>query len=238
MSLPLPPNPLAGAMARHSAVAPIQLLDVVDFNGYSYHWSSDPVPSAAALGCSPIYTGMAPPWNAHLMIEDWDDTYLNWLLDAGPFQLSRSQLSDIGNFVIQNMSGDSLSRSMNKIISASAFEGAIFAYRLWNLDAAQVEFEMHGHLTLIAISETVAEFHADQMFNPSDYQGLQLYSETCPWRYASAACGDTTNNPCQQSWQTCRQPSRFGGIVLTVVNVSPPGTADVSTRDVVRNRQL
>jgi hypothetical protein len=225
-------------MARHSAVAPIQLLDVLDFNGYSYHWSSESIASAAALGCPPVFTGTPPPWNSHLMIENWDDTYLNWLLEAGPFHLSRSQQSDIGNFVIQNMSGDSLNRSMNKLITATAFEGALFAYREWNLDAATVEFEMHGHLTLIAVSETVAEFHADQLFNPSDYQALQLHSETCPWRYASAACGDTTDNPCQQSWQTCRQPSRYGGIVLTKLNVTPPGTSDTSPRDVVRNRQV
>lgn len=235
-----PPNRLAQAMARHGAVAPIYLLDVLDINGYSYHWSSESIPNAAALGITPIFTGTPPTWNAaHLRIpsEDWDNSYLNWLLQAGPFQLSRSQQADIGGFVLQNMSGDSLKRSMSQLIVASAFEGALFAFREWNLDAQMVEFEMHGRLTVEAIGE-LAEFSAEQLFNLSDYQGLQLYSETCPWRYASAACGDTTNNPCQQSWQTCRQPSRFGGIVLTVVSVQPPSTPDVSTRDVVRNRQV
>jgi hypothetical protein len=235
-----PPNRLAGAMARHGAVGPIYLLDVLDANGYSYHWSSESIPSASALGIAPIYTGNPPPWNAaHLRIntENWDNTYLNWLLQSGPFRLSRSQQSDIGSFILQNMSGDSLKRSMSQLISASAFEGALFAFREWNLDAEAVEFEMHGHLTVTAIGE-LAEFGAEQLFNFSDYQGLQLYSETCPWRYASAACGDTTDNPCQQSWQTCRQPSRFNGIVLTQVSVQPEATAVVSTRDVVRNRQV
>ncbi len=39
-------------MARHGGVAPIYLLDVLDFNGYSYHWSTESIPSAAALGIS------------------------------------------------------------------------------------------------------------------------------------------------------------------------------------------
>ena len=236
----IPPNRLAGAMARHGGVAPIYLLDVLDFNGYSYHWSTESIPSAAARGISPIFTGTPPPWNAaHLRInpDNWDDTYLNWLLSAGPFHMSRSQQSDIGSFVLQNMSGDSLKRSMSQLITNSAFEGALFAYREWNLDAQAVEFEMHGHLTIVAVGE-LAEFGAEQLFNLSDYQGVQLYTETCQWRYASAACSDNTNNPCQQSWQTCRQPARFNGIVLTLVNVQPEAYADVSTRDVVRNRQI
>lgn len=237
----IPPNRLAGSMARHGGVGSILLLDVLDINGYSYHWASEKIPSAAALGISALLTGNPPPWNAaHLLIaaDDWDDTYLNWLISAGPFEMSRSQQSDVGSFVVQNLSGDTLYRSMNKIITASAFEGALFVFREWVLDAQRVKFEMHGQLTLTGVSETMATFRGTQGSNPSDYQGLQLVSETCQWRYASAACGDTTNNPCQQSWQTCRQPSRFNGIILTLVNVQPQAEASVSQRDVVRNRQI
>ncbi len=82
---------------------------------------------------------------------------------------------------------------------------------------------MRGHLTHHR-GWRAREFGAEQLFNLSDYQGVQLYTETCQWRYASAACADNTNNPCQQSWQTCRQPARFNGIVLTLVNVQPKPT--------------
>jgi hypothetical protein len=234
----LPATPLAGSMVRRGAVAPIYLLDVLTLDGYSYHWSSMPIPSAAAMGCSPLLTGNPPAWNAQLRIAEWDDTYLAWLLRAGPFQLSRSMQSDIGSFVIQNVSGNTLQRDMNQLISRATFEGAVFAYREWNLDAAVVEFEFHGQLSVLDITETQAEFAAEQGTNPSEYQGLLLFTETCPWRYASAACADTSDNPCQNSFQTCRQPSRYGGVVQALVNVQLPGQANISTRGVVRNRQI
>src|SRR5664280_1267329 len=94
---------------------------------------------------SRVRRGTEPAWNWHLRIAEWADTYLPWLLTAGPFHLSRSMQSDVGNFVLQNMSGTSLERDMNKLITASAFEGALFAFREWNLDAQKPEFEMHGH---------------------------------------------------------------------------------------------
>lgn len=225
-------------MARYGAVAPVMLLDVLDQQGNSYHWSSMPIASAAAMGIVPVFTGNTPAWNSHLGISSWDDTYLPWLMTSGPFHLSRSMQADVGNFTLQNVSGSSLERNMSKLITGSAFEGAIFAYREWNLDANVAEFEFHGHLSIVAVTETIAEFAAEQLLNPSDYQGLLISSETCPWRYASAACGDTTSNPCQNSWLTCRQPSRFGGIVQALINIQPPGTANTSTRDVVRNRQV
>jgi hypothetical protein len=234
----LPATPLAGSLARIGRVAPIQLLDVLTLGGYSYHWASIPVASAAALGFSPLLTGNAPPWNASLRIDNWDDTYLPWLLRAGPFNLSRSMESDVGSFTVQNVSGNTLQRDMNQLITYAAFEGAVFAYREWNLDVADTEFEFHGKLSIINVGEEIAEFTAEQGTNPSDYQGLILIAETCPWRYGSAACGDTTNNPCQNSFLTCRQPSRYSGVVQQLVNVQPPGMASISSRSVVRNRQI
>jgi hypothetical protein len=234
---------LANAMLRVGAVAPIHLLDVLALDGYSYHWTSTAVGvgnrlSAAALGITPLLTGEAPPWNAQLRIENWDDTYLPWLLRAGPFTLSRSMQADVGGFVLQNISGNTLQRDMQQMIKKATFEGAVFAYREWNLDAAKIEFEFHGQLSVLDVSQTHAEFAAEQSTNPSDYQAVWLITESCPWRYASAACGDTTNNPCQHSFLTCRQPSRYGGIVQSLVNISQPGQASVSTRNVVRNRQI
>lgn len=229
---------LPQSMARHGAVAPIMLLDVLTLDGTAYHWASAPIPSAAALSIPVLLTGNPPAWNAFLRVQYWNDAYLPWLLTSGPFHLSRSMQSDIGNFTVQNVSGNTMQRSMAEIVTADAFEGAVFAYREWNLDAARAEFEFHGQLSVVAITETIVEFAAEQLFNPSSYQGLILSSEQCPWRYGSAACGDTTNNPCENSWLTCRQPSRFGGIVESLINVQPPAFANPSTRNVVRNRQI
>ncbi len=236
----IPTNQLAGAMARHSAVAPIMLLDVLDVLGNSYHFASMPIPSAAARGITPIFTGTTPAWNWHLRLGTWDDVYLPWLLTAGPFHLSRSMQSDVGNFTLQNMSGTSSERDMNKLITASAFEGALFAFREWNLDAQKAEFEMHGHLSIVSVTEQVAELMGEQLFNPSDYQAVDLVSETCRWRYGSTACGDTSEDPCQNTYVTCRlaNKERFSGFINNMVDVQPIGLANVSTRDVVRNRQV
>ncbi len=225
-------------MARHGAVAAVHLLDVYDLNGFSYHWASAKIVSAAALGITPVYTGTAPAWNAHLRIGTWDDYYLPWLVGAGPFHLARSMQTDIGNFTVQNVSGNTLQRDMNQLITASAFEGAVFAYREWNLDAAMPEFEFHGQLSIASVTESIAEFAATQLLGPSEDQGLDLLSETCRWRYASAACGDTTNNPCQQTFLTCRQPGRFGGIISVFIDIAVPPSPAVSTRDVQRRRQV
>jgi hypothetical protein len=233
-----PANPLAGAMAKHGGVAPLGLLDLLTLDGYSYHFATRPIPSAVALGIPVPLTGGIPPWNAYLRIAEWDDNYFPWLLTAGPFHLARSMVADTGSFVVQNVSGNSLQRDVGQMITAMAFEGARFIYREWNVDAAVVEFEMHGRLTVEAVTETEAEFASDQLFNPSDYQALETVSETCMWRYASAACGDATNNPCMNSWLTCRQPARFGGVVVTLININPGSSANVSARNVVRERQV
>ncbi|HME57236.1 MAG TPA: hypothetical protein VKF63_02785 [Terracidiphilus sp.] len=66
---------------------------------------------------------------------------------------------------------------------------------------------------------------------------MEVYSEQCRWRYASAACGDATNNPCQNSFETCRQPSRFAGVLNTFTIAPTPSLAQVSTRMTVRRRQ-
>lgn len=233
-------TPLVQIMSNISGIAPLQLLDVLALDGTSYHWASFPVASAAALGCPPVLTGNPPAWNAlQGRIVTWDDTYLPWLLTAGPFHLSRSMQSNIGDFTVQNVSGNTVQRDVSTIAVKTAFEGAIFAYREWSLEAQAAEFEMHGRLTVISVTEMTAQFAGEQLFNPSNYQAPDFtYSETCPLIYASPACGDTTNNPCSNSFPTCRVPERFQGVLNTFQTDLSPSEANVSTRVTVRRRQV
>ena len=60
----------------------------------------------------------------------------------------RSLLTDIGNFVVQNLSGDTLSRDVEKLLRASALEGAFFVYRCYQMDAQAAWLEVHGTLTV------------------------------------------------------------------------------------------
>jgi hypothetical protein len=80
------------------------------------------------------------------------------------------------------------------------------------------------------------QFSCSQLFNPNDYDGTPYaYSETCQWRYASPGCGDTSNNPCDNTYVTCRQQGRFFGVLNTVV-FPGPGVASISANQVEYRR--
>ena len=103
-------------------------------------------------GISPIFTGDPPAWNElQGRIGTWDDVYLPWLLTAGPFHMSRSMQADIGDFTIQNISGNTLARDLSTLVTATAFEGALFAYREWNIEAQAAESEFHGRLSIVSV---------------------------------------------------------------------------------------
>ncbi len=146
--------------------------------------------------------------------------------------------TDVGNFVVQNISGNTLQRDLSTLAITDAFEGALFAYREWNLEAEQPEFELHGRLTIVAITEVEAEFAATQLYDFNNDEALELYSETCTWRYASAACGDHGGDQCEHSWTTCRQQARFHAILNIMRTDMIPSDDIVSARRVQRRRQV
>jgi hypothetical protein len=89
----------------------------------------------------------------------------------------------------------------------------------------------------LSTTELLISFGANQLFNSNDYDGNPYdYSDTCQWQYGSRGCGDTTNNPCDNTFVTCRQQGRFFGVLNTVVFPQMPPPANVSTNQVVRNR--
>jgi hypothetical protein len=224
---------LVQIMSARSGPAPICLLDVLALDGTSYHWGNTQIDTA------PVKTGTVPAWLATQAYQpaNYHTHYYPWLLSATEFHHTRSQQSYQANLIVQDVSGNTLQRDTAGLIVGTAFEGAWFAFREWNPLAQQTEFEQHGRLTIISVSETEVNFGANQLFNPNDYDGNPYdYSETCQWRYASLACGDTTNNPCQNTFVTCRQPNRFFGVLNIVVFPQSPSVANVSTNAMVRNR--
>ncbi len=236
--MPYPyPSELIQIMASMTGPAPICLLDVVRIDGTSFHWGNKEIDVA------PVYPltlpGTPPGWWGGLVNPpaDYDTHYFPWLLSATGFHHTRSMQSDTASIMIQDVSGNTLQRDMAGLIIASSFEGALFCFREWNPLAQQTEFEQHGRLTVLSSSELEVTFGANQLFNPNDYDGNPYaYSETCQWRYASPGCGDTTDNPCQQTYVTCRQPNRFFGVLNTVVFPPTPPTANVSTNQVEYRR--
>lgn len=230
------PSELIQIMKARSGPAPVCLLDVVRLDGCSFHWGSVEIDVTPRL--PETLPGTAPAWAATLANPpaDYDTHYFPWLLSATGFHHTRSMQSDTANIVVQNVSGNTLQRDLPQNLSAASFEGAIFAFREYDLSTGVAEFEQWGRLTVMTVSETQTTFGANQLYNPNDYDGLPYsYSETCQWRYSSPGCGDTTNNPCDNTYVTCRQPNRFLGVLNNVV-FPEGGVANISTNQVEYRR--
>ena len=223
MSLPFIPNPpkatpapgsLAGLIGSATGPAPIGLLDVVRTNGDSFHWANAPFTTA------PIYTGNTPsPLPAAALLSPppvWDNYYFPWLLNADGMHFYRTIQADSATFVVQNISGNSIGRDVAAQLRAATFEGALFAFRIWYPAAQAAGFEYHGRLSVTGAGEMQCQFGTSPLFDESNYDGNPYeYSETCQWTYAHPGCDDTTDNPCQNTYSTCRQTNRFLGVLNT-----------------------
>jgi hypothetical protein len=122
----------------------------------------------------------------------------------------------MGSFVIQNLSGDTLSRDVEKLLRASAFEGAFFVYRLWQPDAEAAWIEVHGTLTVGDVEPDTMTLKGMQLMNPAqDDTPLENYCETCQLQWGGRRCGSTEPTECSYSYQTCQVVER---IMITANN--------------------
>jgi hypothetical protein len=229
-------------MAARSGPAPICLLDVVTTDGTGYHWANK------EIDVTPVLLGAAPAaWLAGLANPpaNYNTHYFPWLLSAAGFQQSRAQTSTTATIVVQNVSGNTLQRDLAGMLTARTFEGALIAFREWNLVAQAAEFEFHGRLTIISTSEDQCTFGANPLFNPNEYDGNPYdYSETCQWRFGSPQCGATAANdsgyatPCDNTYQTCHFVNRFCGVLNTVVFRQAGSEANLSANAVQFQRMV
>jgi len=186
-----PPSLLAIGGAR-TGIAPVNLLDVQDTNGNLYYWSDRKI-SAPTVISGPASVA-----------------YLPWLVGVPEFKFYRSLITDTGSFVIQNLSGDTLSRDFEKIVRRSTLEGAMFVYRCYQADAQDSWLEVHGTLTLDPIGVDTAILKGAQLLNPSqDDTPLEIYCETCQLQWGGARCGSTQATECNYSYQSCQSLSRI-----------------------------
>jgi hypothetical protein len=136
--------------------------------------------------------------------------YIPWLMSVPQFSFHRSLQTDIGAFVLQNLSGDTLSRDFEKIARRSALEGAFFIYRLWQADAQAAWLEVHGTLSVDDIGVDTVTLKGSQLLNPSqDDTPLEIYSETCQLQWGGPRCGATGDVECGYSYQSCQSLSRI-----------------------------
>jgi hypothetical protein len=136
--------------------------------------------------------------------------YQPWLLSVPKLTFHRSSQTDVGNFILQNLSGDSISRDFEKIMRRSALEGAYFVYRCWQPDAQASWIEAQGTLTVDDVGVDTVTLKGAPAINPAqDDTPAEEYSETCQWRWSSPQCGATGATECQYSYQTCQVIERI-----------------------------
>ena len=165
--------------------------------------------------------------------------YEPWILTVPQLTFHRSSVTDVGNFILQNLSGDTVSRDFEKIMRASALEGAFFVYRSWQPDAQASWIEVHGTLTVEDVGVDTVTLKGSPAINPAqDDTPDKQYGETCQWRWSSPQCGATGTTECQYSYQTCQALER----ILVVLNDFEKNygetTANVPTQVINRRRRF
>ena len=187
IELPSSLIPIGGA---RTGIAPVNLLDVQDANGNNYFWADRKISALSALTGVPV-------------------AYKAWLLSVPKITFNRSLATDTGNFVIQNVSGNSLARDMETQIRSSAIEGAFFIYRCWQPDAESSWIIFHGTLTLDDGPQDTIQLKGKQLLSAAeDDTPLENYCETCQLQWAGARCGSTQSSECNYSFQSCQVVER------------------------------
>lgn len=165
--------------------------------------------------------------------------YRPWLLDVPSFSFHRSLQTDTGSFVVQNVSGDTLSRDAEKILRASTLEGALFVYRLWQADAEAAWLEVHGTLTVDAVGPSTITLKGSQLINPSqDDTPLENYCETCQLDWAGRRCGSTQATECSYSFQTCQVVERIMVVLNNFEKNFGEATANTVVKTTNRRRRI
>jgi hypothetical protein len=163
----------------------------ISFLGIAIYYT--PLPVALSTSFSGSYES-----NGNLL-------YSPWLLSVPSFSFHRSLQTDSGSFVIQNVSGDSLSRDFEKLARVSALEGAMFIYRCWQPDAEAAWIEVHGTLTVGTVGVDTVQMKAKSLLDPAGLDTPhEIYCETCQLMWGGARCRSSETTECSYSFETCQ----------------------------------
>jgi hypothetical protein len=190
---------LTATMVRawyNPASAGAQMLQV-SFVGVAIYYTTPTTPPV------PPYPWKESGWNG-------PSPYLPWIIGVPKFTFHRSLVTDVGNFVLQNLSGDTLQRDFERLMRRSALEGALFVYRCWQPDAEAAWLEVHGKLTVDDVGTDTVSLRGENLISPAQEDTpLEIYSETCQLNWGGPRCGSTQPTECQYSFQTCQVPERI-----------------------------
>jgi hypothetical protein len=216
------PSQLQQVIGAKTGIAPAHLVDVEDCNGNFYFWANRKITVPCVMGVAGTATA-----------------YLPWILSVPQWKFNRSMKTDMGTITMQNISGDTLQRDFERIVRASALDGAMFVYRQWHPDAEWASMEVHGTLSVNDGDPEIVKLQCKQLLDPSaDTAPAYTYSEICQWRWSSLQCGSTAALPCQQSYPTCQVLERILVITNSYEKNFGEATANVATKVVNRIRQF
>lgn len=207
-----------------TGVAPVCLLDIQTVDGNIYYVadrSISNIPAAITVDNEPA------------LVE-----YLPWLMSAPTFRFYRSTQTDTGSILLQNLSGNSVSRDFERLARRSALEGAMFVFRWWNAGGEFAWREVHGTLTVAGVPKTSAQLNASQLIAGSDDTPAEIYGENCQLVWGEKRCGATGDTECLYSYHTCQVPEHFMGVLNTYEKNFEETIAPVITQTVNRRRGL
>lgn len=166
-------------------------------------------------------------------------SYEPWLLTVPELIFHRSSVSDLGSFVLQNLSGDTISRDFEKIMRRSALEGAFCVFRSWEPAAQAAWIEVHGKLTVEDIGVDTVTLKGEPAINPAqDDTPLEEYAEGCQLNWGLARCGSTQATECSYSFQTCQVVERIMAAPNSYEKNYGEATANVPTQLINRRRRI
>jgi hypothetical protein len=202
----LPANAIA-ILGTRSGFAPVNLVDIQTLSGDIYYWSD-------FAGVYPVRIGAGPT-----------AVYQPWVKSCGPFKLSRSLEVDGGTIVLQNLSG-ALVRDVSSTFAAKEFVGALVIYRWWSVAIEYALWEFHGYVKSPTADEQQATLPIRQLFDTSQVNALDVYSEQCTWRYKEDRCGSVSAQVlCSKAFGDCairNAIERHNGMPF-----APPSSAQV-----------
>jgi hypothetical protein len=168
-------------------------------------------------------------WGASLSID-----YYPWLKSAGPFRRSRDSRTDAGDIVLENLSGNSIDREVQRSIGIHEYEGAFAVLRFWHPLLLDIADEFHGYLSEQSAPEDEYSFRMLQLFDPAQYDTAPfIIADRCDLRFKSVECGSAgAATVCNKLFSTCSDGThsaseRFHGVLsMTPGPLIFPGSVD------------
>ncbi len=116
--------------------------------------------------------------------------YKPWIAQPPTIKMTRSLISDGGDFRLQNLSGNTIDREVAALFKAGEFIGAYVIYRPWFLPLDGAPFEFHGFLKEPNVEPEIVSIRTLQLFQPNEISTCDLtQTRDCNFRFNSPQCG-------------------------------------------------